>query len=68
MTERELMAEKYANTAFSILFEYRAAPKPLTKDPVDLERKRAAVKANNDKQNALRKKNNVSADNKRKEY
>ena len=65
MTERELMAAKYQNTAFAILFEDRSVPKPpkITDDELA---KKAYIKANNAKQNAKRKANNIKADTKQK--
>lgn len=60
MTERELMAAKYAGTAFAILFETKHPPK-ITDDELA---KKAYIKANNVKQNAKRKANNIKADNK----
>ena len=63
MTERELMAAKYQNTAFAILFEDRSVPKPLTKAEIARERGRLQ----SERANKLRAaKNKAMADNKRK--
>lgn len=63
MTERELMAAKYQNTAFAILFEDRSVPKPLTKAEIARERGRLQSA----RANAVRAaKNKAMADNKRK--
>lgn len=52
MTERELMAAKYQNTAFAILYVPKSVPKPPTdKELADKARK----KAQNDRHNAMRK-------------
>lgn len=61
MTYEEIMATKYANTAFAILY---AKPAP-TLTPEQLSKK-AQIKANNDRQNAKRKANNIKADTKQK--
>ena len=54
MTYEEIMAAKYANTAFAFLFEPRRKPQP----PTDKElAAKARKKANNDRQNAKRKAN-----------
>lgn len=63
MTERELMAAKYAGTAFSILFEPRQAPSTLSEKELA---EKARRKRNNDKGNAKRKMMNVKADTKQK--
>ena len=61
MTERELMAAKYQNTAFAILFEDRSVPKPLTKAEIARERGRLQSA----RANAVRAaKNKAMADNK----
>lgn len=63
MTERELMAAKYQNTAFEILFIDRpAAPTMPDKKLADMERR----KRNNARNNAKRKANNIKADTKQK--
>ena len=63
MTERELMAAKYQNTAFAILFEDRSVPKPLTKAEIARERGRLQ----SERANKLRAaKNKAMADNKQK--
>lgn len=63
MTERELMAAKYQNTAFAILFEDRTATPAMTEKELA---NKARIKAKNDRHNAMRKANNISADNKQK--
>ena len=63
MTERELMAAKYQNTAFAILFEDRSVPKPLTKAEIARERGRLQSA----RANAVRAaKNKAMADNRQK--
>ena len=63
MNERELMAAKYQNTAFAILFEDRpAAPTVTDKKLADMERR----KRNNARNNARRAANNIKADTKQK--
>ena len=62
MTEHELMAAKYANTAFAILFERKTTPGPSAKELAEKERR----KRNNDKTNAKRKANALKNDNKQK--
>lgn len=63
MTERELMAAKYAGTAFAILFEDRSVPKPLTKAEIARERGRLQ----SERANAVRAaKNKAMADNRQK--
>ena len=63
MTYEEIMAAKYAGTAFAILFETKAAPKPLTKAERDRERGRLRSA----RANAVRAaKNKAEMDNKRK--
>lgn len=62
MTYEEIMAAKYANTAFAILYTKKPAS---NMTPAQLAKK-AQIKANNDKQNAKRKANNIKADTKQK--
>ena len=63
MTERELMAAKYQNTAFAILFEDRSVPKPLTK--AEIARERGLLQSA--RANAVRAaKNKAMADNRQK--
>ena len=62
MTEHEMMKAKYAGTAFAILYEPRHQPQLTPEEAA----KKAYIKANNAKQNAKRKKMNISADNKQK--
>ena len=63
MRYEELMAAKYANTSFAILFEPRhKTPPPTTKELAEKERR----KRNNAKTNAKRKANAIKADNKQK--
>ena len=59
MTERELMAAKYQNTAFAILFEDRSVPKPLTKAEIARERGRLQ----SERANKLRAAKNKAAKN-----
>ena len=59
MTERELMAAKYAGTAFAILFEDRSVPKPLTKAEIARERGRLQ----SERANKLRAAKNKAAKN-----
>jgi len=64
MTEHEIMAAKYANTAFAILYEPRnkTPPQPTKEMEILARRKR-----NNDRSNALRAaKNKCAVDNKTK--
>ena len=63
MTERELMAAKYKGTAFECLFIDRPAVPTLTEKQLA---EKARIKAKNDRHNAMRKANNISADNKQK--
>ena len=63
MTERELMAAKYAGTAFAILFQDKPTTQTLTAKELA---KKAQIKASNAKQNAKRKANNIKADMKQK--
>lgn len=52
MTEHELMKAKYANTAFSILYEQRPATPPPTEKELA---QKSRIKAKNDRHNAMRK-------------